>query len=36
MASSGTAVIDDARHGMKLPCSAGDLQVGERYIFIFT
>ncbi|KAF9544501.1 hypothetical protein CPC08DRAFT_770046 [Agrocybe pediades] len=31
-AASGCGVIDDGRHGLKLPCGMGDLQKGERYV----
>ncbi|KAF9559266.1 hypothetical protein CPC08DRAFT_611227, partial [Agrocybe pediades] len=32
LSASGCAVVDDARHGLKRPCSVGDLQKGERYV----
>lgn len=32
LAATGVGTVDCARHGMKLPCSVGDLQKGERYV----
>jgi hypothetical protein len=33
-AASGVGAIDCIRHDMKQPVSVGDLQKGERYIFL--
>ncbi len=32
LAATGVATVDCARHGMKRPCSTGDLQKGERCV----
>ncbi len=33
LAASGVASVDCARHEVKRPCSTGDLQKGERYVY---
>ena len=33
LAASGVATVDCSRHDMKRPCSVGDLQKGERYVY---
>ena len=33
LAATGVGTVDCSRHGMKRPCSVGDLQKGERYVF---
>ncbi|RDX44783.1 hypothetical protein OH76DRAFT_1538039 [Lentinus brumalis] len=38
LAATGVVSVDCARHGMKRPCSTGDLQKGERHVnvdFVF-
>ncbi|KAI0323812.1 hypothetical protein GY45DRAFT_1349685 [Cubamyces sp. BRFM 1775] len=32
LAATGVGTVDCARHGLKRPCSVGDLQKGERYV----
>jgi hypothetical protein len=32
--ATGVGAVDCARHGMKRPCSVGDLQKGERWVVI--
>lgn len=34
LAATGVVSVDCARHGMKRPCSTGDLQKGERYVLL--
>lgn len=34
LAATGAGTVDCARHNMKRPMSVGDLQAGERYVFL--
>ena len=34
LAATGLATVDCSRHDMKRPCSVGDLQKGERYLYV--